>query len=307
MRWRTIVYGASAAVCAAGLLIAIFFVRSSLYSGEYYAGRSLHEENLIKGTSVNQTNCMLTGENSFSAAHFDTCHLKSSVGMPTIYFVGSSHAMHLAGLGEVLHKKGFGIAFLTKQGHNFVPEVGAYLNNFGFSTSHDQAVFSILETHAEPGSIVVIGNRYAQDEYDRKFGESYFTGVSALANWFARKGVTVVHILPLPEFAFHDINQCAPQWFNSGMRDSGICLPKEPLTRARQSKDVEARFPLSKNLIHYDASKVLCPSGLAECFPVNLLSNLPTFRNGDHLSNHGASLLADDFLRFIAPYGLVPE
>jgi len=306
LRWRSITYGVSATVCAAGIMTGIFLVRGWLYTGENYMGASLQQENLIEGTSVDQTNCMLAPGNSFTESSFEACHLTARDGKPTIFFVGSSHAMHLAGLGQGLHERGFGVAFMTTQGHNFYPEGGADPETFGFKSTQDRAIFSILESHAVRGSVVVVGNRYFQDGYEKEFVGSYFEGLNAFARRFERKGVTVVHILPLPEFQFHDINQCAHQWFNAGMRRAGICLPKDPLTRLRQSKDVEARSPRSENFLQYDPVKVLCPSGMAECYPVNPTSKLPTFRNGDHLSNYGASLLVDDFIEFIGRHGLLP-
>ena len=306
IRWRSIVYGMIATVCAAGVMVGVFFVRGWLYTGQKYMGPSLHEENLIKGTSVNQKNCMLTGGDKFSVSRFDACHLAARDGMPTIFFVGSSHAMHLAGLGEGLHERGFGVALLATQGHNFDPEAEPDSDTFRFRSAQDSAIFSILDSRAKRGSVVVIANRYFQDEYERYFGDSYFGGLNALARWFGRKGVTVVQVLPLPEYSFHDINQCSPQWFNAGMRNSGICLPKDALTRIRQSKDVATRSSRSENLVHYDPVKVLCPSGMAECYPIHPLSKLPMFRNSDHLSNYGASLLIDDFIEFMVLHGLIP-
>lgn len=306
LRWRSIAYGVSATVFAAGIMAGIFLVRGWLYTGQKYLGASLHQENLVTGTTVNQTNCMLTGGASFSPSGFEACHLAARGGKPTIFFVGSSHAMHLAGLAEGLHERGFGVALLTTQGHNFEPEAGQDPETVGFRSTQDRAIFSMLESHAEPGSVVVIANRYFQDEYESKFGDAYFKGLGALARRFERKGVPVVVTLPLPEFQFHDINQCAPQWFNAGMRNSGVCLPKDPLNRLHQSADVVARSPQSENLVHYDPVKVLCPSGIANCYPVHHTSKLPTFRNGDHLSNYGASLLVDDFIEFMVGHGLVP-
>ena len=305
LRWRSIAYGVIATVCAAGIMVGIFLIRGWFYTGQNYMGASLHQENLIQGTSVNQTNCMLTGGNSFSASSFEACHLAARDGKPTIFFVGSSHAMHLAGLGQELHERGFGVAFMTTQGHNFYPEAEPESDTFGFESTQDRAIFALLQSRAVRGSVLVIANRYFQEGYESKFGDSYFRGLSALARGFGQKGVQVVHALPLPEYQFHDINQCAPQWFNAGMRNSGICLPKDPLNRLRQSKDLEARSPRSENFVHYDPAKVLCASGISECYPVHPTSKLPMFRNGDHLSNYGASLLVDDFIEFMVRHELV--
>lgn len=304
LRWRSIAYGAAATVFAAGVMVAVFLVRGRLYTGQRYLGPSLHEENLIKGTSVNQSNCMLSGGETFSSSSFDACHLKASHGLPTIFFVGSSHAMHLAGLGEGLHQRGFGVAFLTTQGHNFDPRAGNGLETLEFNDAQDMAIYSLLDSRAVPGSVIVIGNRYPQQAYESRSDDAYFEGLSALARWAEKRDVAVVHVLPLPEYPFHDVNQCAPQWFNDGMRNSGICLPTNSTERLLQIRDVQARSPRSVRFVHYDPVRVLCPSGISSCYPVHPVSQLPTFRNPDHLSNYGASLLVEDFVDFLQVRGL---
>jgi SGNH domain (fused to AT3 domains) len=304
VRWRSIGYGLGASAGAASLMVALFLVRTRLYTGQKYLGSSLHQENLISETSVSQTNCMLAGGKCFSDLEFEQCYLPPRGDMPTLFFVGSSHAMHLAGLGEGLHKRGFGVAFLTMQGHNLMPEAPDGPGPIRFKTPQEEAIVALLNARAERGSIIVVANRYFQESYDAVFDDAYFKSMGAFADWFGRKGIAVVHVLPLPEYSFHDINQCAPQWFNAGMRNSGICLPTEPLRRVRQFRDVETRMAGSRYLVNYDPVKVLCPSGIAGCYPIDRKTMQPTFRNPDHLSNFGASLLVDDFVAFLRSHSL---
>jgi hypothetical protein len=203
-----------------------------------------------------------------------------------------------------LHEKGFGVAFLTTQGHSFEPKATVGAEEPEFVDARDRAIFALLKSRAPTGSVVVIGNRYPQQRYGDLVGNGYFEGLNAFTRWSESRGLSIVHLLPLPEYSFHDINQCAPQWFNAGMRNSGICLPTDPSERIQQIKDVESRTPRSVRFANYDAAKVLCPSGLPGCYPVHPASQLPMFRNPDHLSNYGASLLVDDFIDFLRLHGL---
>ncbi len=304
-RLRSIGYGVGATVAAAGVAVVLFLGRSWLYTGHKYLGPTLHEENAIRGTSVTQQNCMLSGGRSFTEREFGQCHLAAADEKPTVFFVGSSHAMHLAGLGERLHEKGLGVAFLTTQGRSFIPEPRSTPEGFGFGTAQNEAIFSLVRAKARQGDVVVVANRYAQSGYEDTYSDGYYRGVGKVAEWLGARGITVVHFLPLQEYAFHDINQCAPQWFNAGMIGSGICLPVDPGERTRQSKELETRFPRSRDLLHFDPIRVLCPSGIEGCSPMDTGRTVPTFRNPDHLSNHGAALLTDEFVRFLGQHKLV--
>lgn len=242
---------------------------------------------------------MLAGGRCFTDEDFERCLLPGAAGRPAVFFVGSSHAMHLAGLGQRLHAEGLSVAFLATEGKSFMPLARPSGDGFGFERREDEAIHAILRTRTKPGDVVVVGNRYRQEDFERVYEAAYYTGMDAFARALGVRGVHVVHVLPLPEYAFHDVNQCAPQWFNAGMIRSGICLPVDPKERERQSRTIEKRFPRSPFLRHFDPALVLCPSGLETCTPFDEKAGLPTFRNGDHLSNHGASLLGDSFLAFL--------
>jgi peptidoglycan/LPS O-acetylase OafA/YrhL len=303
----TMIYAIAASIAASGILLSFGLLRNTLYAGQRYFGYSSYPDNVIKGTPINHANCMLSGGSEFTEHRFNQCRLPGKPGLPTVIFLGSSHAMHLAGLGEFLNQKGYGIAFLTAQGVNFNPIQQGPGLRFNFKTSQEQSISSIITRKLKPGDVVVVSNRYPQDSFS---SEDSFSRMSqkaglnrALLNWSAmlkKKGVTVIHMLPLQEYPFFDINQCSPQWFNAGMRGTKICKPINPVQRTGQIQEIRTLLPENEHFIHFDQRSVLCADGAIDCKPFDEAAHRPIFSNPDHLADHGASLLAKEFERLLS-------
>jgi len=302
----TLFIGISASLIASITLLCFGLKKDTLYAGQRYLGLSSYPDNIIAGSEIKHSNCMLSGVIIFNASKFVQCSLPGKPGFPKVFFIGSSHAMHLAGLGESLNKRGYGVAFLAAQGTNFRPMLDNESIKFKFSTTKESTIATTVLSKSTPGDIIVVANRYPQDHFqsdDSFVTMSHATGLNhALLAWAKeqqKRGVKVIHMLPLHEYPFFDINQCSPQWFNAGMRETNICNPKNPDQRTNEIRQIKTLLPEGENLFHFDQRQVLCKDSLVNCQPFDKAALKPIFSNPDHLADHGASLLADRFEQFL--------
>jgi hypothetical protein len=83
------------------------------------------------------------------------------------------------------------------------------------------------------------------------------------------------------------------------MRKTTICNPKNPDQRTKEIRQIKTLLPEGENLFHFDQRLVLCKDSLVNCQPFDEDALKPIFSNPDHLTDHGASLLADRFEQFL--------
>ncbi len=320
---------------AAGLtaLTLLGFERTALawvFRGRPAAATSQEvERSTIPGTTVTKANCSwYRGEGPPLAQSSRLCTLPARTGgRPRLLVLGDSHAGHLTGLLERLHREdGIGLRLLYVHGQ-LVPLSPELETRAWKALDKDQQARVIKRTMAElqPGDVLVVSNflpsvfgidrrnRFADERgqpLTRDQAYALWLGdLEALAQRAALKKVPVVVVLPIPKFARgRDLpppELCVREWFRP-LLDPGCELEADREQLSRRFRVLTDRLKAASrshpNLLLYDAFPVLCPEG-PTCR--NYREGHRIFFDDDHLNNQGGALLYGDFRDFLNSHGLL--
>ena len=157
---------------------------------------------------------------------------------------------------------------------------------------------SRIERDARSGDVVIISNRYL---IHQRWGEvtrpSWLAeeGVVSALNDFAdqlhQRGVRVGLVLPLPEFELN-VYTCQPQLYRSSTLAHCVRTTDE-LRALRATTYALIDQDLTPLIARFDPLPILC-NDQKHCGMIDA-QGLPIYRDRDHLSRHGASLLAQEF------------
>jgi hypothetical protein len=278
---------------------------------------------------VTKANCSwYRGEGPPLAQSSQLCTLPTrTAGGTRLLVLGDSHAGHLTGLLERLHREdGIGLRLLYVHGQ-LVPLSPELETRAWKALDKAQQARLIKRTMAElqPGDVVVVSNflpsvfgidrrnRFADERgqpLTRDQAYALWLGdLETLAQRAALKQVPVVVVLPMPKFARgRDLpppELCVQEWFRP-LLDPGCELQAKRAQLGREiqvlTNGLKAASERQPNLLLYDPFPVLCPVG-PTCR--NYHGGRRIFFDDDHLNNQGGTLLHGDFRRFLNLHGLL--
>lgn len=293
------------------------------------ATRQEVERSTIPATTVTKANCSwYRGEGPPLAQSSHLCTLPARAsGKPRLLVLGDSHAGHLTGLLERLHREdGIGLRLLYVQGQ-LVP-LSPELETRAWKARDKARQADLIEgTLAElrPGDVLVLSNflesvfgidrsnRFVDERNQPLTRNQAYDGwlkpLEGLAQRAAMKQVPVVVVEPIPKFARKDDlpppELCVREWFRLVL-DPGCELLADRAQLRRQIRILTSKLEVASgrqpNLLLFDPFPALCP---AEPKCRNYRDGRRIFFDDDHLNNQGSSLLYDDFRHFLKSHGLL--
>ena len=294
------------------------------------ATRQEVERSTIAGTTVTKANCSwYRGEGPPLVQSRQLCSLPARPGSqrPRLVVLGDSHAGHLSGLLERLHREdGVGLRLLYVHGQ-LVPLSPELETRAWKALDNAQQARLVERTLADlqPGDVLVLGNflesvfgidrhnRFADEHghpLTRERAYALWLGeLESLAQRAALKQVPVVVVLPMPKFTrereLPPPELCVREWFRPVL-DPGCDFQADRAQLGRQiqvlTTGLKAASARQPNVLLYDPFPVLCPEG-PTCR--NDQEGRRIFFDDDHLNNQGGALLYSDFRRFLNRHGLL--
>ncbi|MCA0402562.1 MAG: acyltransferase [Proteobacteria bacterium] len=258
---------------------------------------------LIKGTRIQhfmplkdsgfsyKEYCVLRANEKLKDHAFDLCTIKPTTAKQTIWALGDSHAGHLQGLLYALNEKlGLGIHLTEAPGQLFPAET---------LFDSQKIMWKQIKNNLHQGDIVLISRLFLDRDSKQKMNtidDWLKKQVLPLSEELAKKGVNLVIVGPLPMFNFKDIKRCT---------DNNCDIERQFISAEITSiyKMINQDIKGKKNLYLFNPFDVFCPKSSKKCSPMK--EGQIAFRDSDHLSYQGASLLKDNFIGFLSQHALL--
>ena len=244
---------------------------------------------------------------------------------PTIYLLGDSHLQHYLPLFEEVRKtKDYGYEFYGRGGipigrrkeistNKFIDEtipkniVNHVLNKISkndiviISERHERnfAPKMLDERHEPPFLFFENNNQISRREATNRFGEYLKT----LYKEINKKNASLIIFQPTHSFKGITLppNVCR-QWFASLNKEckKGLTINRDSvLDNLSYIRDMHIRISEETNngITIFDPFPILCPPNQIECSQI--LNGKPLYLDGDHLSEEGALIMKNNFLKVL--------
>jgi peptidoglycan/LPS O-acetylase OafA/YrhL len=280
--------GGIAAVITSMLIRLVESEKDSLFLRNLYDVRQSESFAEVKGRPFDPT-CVVDGQvRLLSSKTFDNCTIRPTLnGLPTVWALGDSHAGHLSGMLDAMHKR-HGI------GYHLVETPGIPFPQTSRNIFRDrQVIFDNAAARMKKGDAILLSRLYIDrtsrdivGDLDRWIGK-----VSDLARIMNDRGIRVAIMQPTPFFSSDSVscNSSFLARLNDECRQSKseyreIFEPVNSRLRAMRAKN--------KNIVLLDPTKVLCKKGESSYCARNIRRNA-IYRDGDHLNSKGSSMLSE--------------
>lgn len=242
----------------------------------------------VNGNPFDPT-CVVDGQKRLlSSKTFEKCTVIPLVaGAPTLWVFGDSHAGHLNGMLDSMHKRyGIGFHLIETPGKPFpLPFKNAFFEE-------QQVIFNEAKKRMKRGDILLLARLYINraDKSVMTDFERWTAKVSDLVKIVNEDGIRVAVMLPIPFFSADSVS-C-----NSSLlsRLNSSCWQRISEYH-RVFEPVNARLKAmgdSTGVILVDPTKVLC-STAGEVYCPRNKDATALYRDGDHLNSFGSSRLSD--------------
>jgi peptidoglycan/LPS O-acetylase OafA/YrhL len=318
--WRWLLHGLMASTGTA-LIIGIV---GRNYSQKLYRGNLLLEQmenriGSIEGSAISDRTCSWfqgSGPDLNSmASTFENCTMKprGNIGQKNrlkhLYVIGDSFAANYVALMPML-SAGYGLAVTKVYVKAMPPPVFVVPTNYNrrLDVKAQYLITKQVLSSLKRGDIVLISRYMLAGAYTADWREQleYFT---KSAN---KRGAMVIVSLPLPAFNGNRTGQhesltfCTVQWYRPRLL-SGCYLSHARRNLEVQSQSIASELEhltkTNKNLVLYNPFSVLCPKEQVVC--TNYQYSRRTYDDGTHLNYLGSTLIASDFIKFLASRKLI--
>ena len=285
--------------------------QGALYAGDRHRAErsSWLQANSVSGTTLTGEHC-----SKLSSETQRDCVLPPQPGRPTLMLLGDSHAQHLYPLlGELRRQEGIGLRSLAPGGGQFPPFAD------GSSRRSDQ----LWRFYRANVPELIHGDTVLLSSYLGKYSEGqqemlrrWAVDVRQMAVPLAARGISVVVMLPLPEFGQpshpYPMEACLPEWFRPrlapgcGIRLSGARAPLRQHS-LMVKRVLERELVDSPNVLLFDGFEPFCPADAQRCLGARPGPSGPValFRDHDHLTLEGSLTLFRPFSTFLSQHGLL--
>lgn len=252
----------------------------------------------------------------------DKCILYPGAGKKQkIVIIGDSYSFHLLPLLQGLHNKvGVGIKGMMTFGQILPPtpfiDVGIDRQTWVETSNMADKFIHSIGNDLQMGDIIIFSSRlehYFIDTQNAKGGlEHWSDKLKTMAQSANKRGVNIVIFKPIPVFKGGEAppSLCNKQWFRPVVHPS--CSSKYTAYRSdlvNRFKNINNNLDniasSHKNVFLYDSFDLFCPGSSVAC--KSTLGALVTYKDDNHLSEQGASLLIDDFLHFLQVNNLLMD
>lgn len=305
-RPRLVFAGAFAAMLVTGAsLETVRRTRYSLFAGaeqNWAVDWNPRQDLVFAGTVVKPQDCHLTNGMDAPTGLARECFLSSQdPGRRRLFLVGDSHAyadwpMVQAGLNANLYD----LYALSHDGcgvYNNKPEGQVSCGRYW------KHVHELLASEVHNGDIVFLATyirSYFHSETTAKgTDESVRDGLTKLARIVQKNRGTLIIEAPLPVFDQMAVD-CLSSWYN---RIPANCVKSRDVDLAERAPAMDllrSFVKQNKNTLLWDPHALLCPDIGCSHFR----SNLPLFRDDDHLAPYGGRYLGGHFVEFLRSNGL---
>ena len=297
-------------MAAAAAILALLAgpLQGALYAGDRprAARAAWLAANSIPGTDLTAERCERLGPRTGR-----DCVLPPRPGSPTLLVMGDSHAQHLYPLLGVLRQRhGIGVRTLAPGGGVFPPLAD------GSSRRPDdlRAFYRQQAPLLRRGDALLLSSHLGpltegRDPLLRQWAEA----VRELAGPLRARGVTVVVLLPLPEFAApadpYPSEACLPEWFRPRPQPGCAIRLEGERQRLRERslrvrRAVESVLAGTPDVLLFDGFDQLCPASMPRCR--SRRGAVTLFRDHDHLTLDGSLALVEPFETFLRQQRLLP-
>jgi len=252
------------------------------------------------------TTCVVDGiQRLYDNQIFENCTTPASrQGKNTLFFMGDSHAGHLLGLADELHKHiGFGVHLIETPGEPFPvePLINSGLGKTYKRLVHEKILKRVLET-GKRGDVVVISRLYSSrltdaGTHQSLMSDGWLKNLGDLSDELKSHNMGLIVVAPTPMFEFSDISLCAKQWFHP-FPNSRCWISRDKILNSNLQimNGLKSISDLHSNIWIFDPMESLCAGG-AKCSLERRGKVL--YRDADHLSSLGAATLFPDFQKLL--------
>jgi peptidoglycan/LPS O-acetylase OafA/YrhL len=251
----------------------------------------------VKGLPYNPT-CVVDAElRKLKDNTFELCtEAPRSAGLPTLWAMGDSHAGHLQGMLNRIHRgTGAGIHLIETPSRPY-PYAGP-------TFEPRERILAAVHEHARPGDMVLVSRLFLQPNSEQVMAglDAWMVSLKALAQELQTRQMHLVVVGPPPMFDFDNITFCLRK-----LSGPAACN----LERAAAVRRVDLVHQLLEQSLAGQANAhvfrsfdVLCPASQEVCSPLH--KNWVIYRDRDHLNVAGSTLLAEPFYKFLQARGLM--
>ena len=254
---------------------------------------------VVKGKPFDPT-CVVDGQKRLLLPKtFDDCTIQpANKNLPSVWVFGDSHAGHLSGMLDAMHKRqGIGYHLVETPGIPF-PQTSQDIFEYR------QVIFREARKRMKRGDVVLLARLYIDRVTNNTVADfdRWIAKVSDFARVMNRQGVGVAVMQPTPFFSA-DSASC-----NSSLlsRLNDVC--RQGISEySRIFESVNTRLKSisenNKSVILVNPFKALCTAGANSYCPRNVgISAM--YRDGDHLNSTGSSMLSELTLKTL--FGKAP-
>jgi len=230
---------------------------------------------------------------------------KSSKLSKTLYAIGDSHIYHLYPLFKELSKKYDFSLYLHNWGEGIKGlKVKTYDPLYLSKNRYKKILLDVFDYHNDkyrPDDIIILSintlNKYGQVRLNNKEKEVFELIIKRANN----KELNVILINQTPIFDVSKYELCLPEWFRPEFSIRKNCLSAERATLQKKVYETNNFFndkaDQNNNVYLFDAFSILCPKEKSSC---NVTKDKKfIFADRSHLTTFGASLLSDEFSKFL--------